>query len=234
MDFAPEGPMAIPLWINGHAYLTVAEQFFTVHDVTTGDALRQVPLCGEAEAAEALRAAREALAGWRGLDSSERQACLDALADGLNRYAGHFAKLLRQEIAIDEVSAEAEVLAAVELLREGGYVEMAPSVCGIVLDPLTPLSSFVAVAAPLWRAGATLVVKPSPKAPAAVFALCELTARTAWPAGVCNLLQGDLAAVQGLCAVGLDRLIYRGQPELGRQIQTLAASQGVVCQLQAA
>jgi succinate-semialdehyde dehydrogenase/glutarate-semialdehyde dehydrogenase len=36
-----------------------------------------------------------------------------------------------------------------------------------------------------------------------------------WPAGVLNLLQGDTAAIEGLCAAGIDRLVYRGNAALG-------------------
>src|SRR6185369_1118677 len=60
MEFAPEGPMAIPLWINGHAFLTAGNSFFEVTNPATGEAIRRVPLCGEGEAREAVTAARTA------------------------------------------------------------------------------------------------------------------------------------------------------------------------------
>ena len=44
--------MAIPLWINGRAYLTVSDSFYDVLNPASGEAVRRVPLCGAAEAAE--------------------------------------------------------------------------------------------------------------------------------------------------------------------------------------
>ena len=38
--------LAIPLWINGHAFLTLAPTFCTVKNPRTGEAIRQTPLCG--------------------------------------------------------------------------------------------------------------------------------------------------------------------------------------------
>ena len=78
----------------------------------------------------------------------------------------------------------------------------------------------------LLLAGTTLVLKPSPKAPSAAYALCELSSRVDWPAGVLNLLQGDTAAIAGLCAADIDRLVYAGNAALGMQIGVYAEAAG--------
>ena len=231
MDFSSEGPMAIPLWINGHAFLTVSDGFFDVTDPATGEAIRRVPLCGATEAAEAVKAARSAQSDWAAMGMTARRVCLNNLADALDRYTGHFAKLLQQEISMDDAAAKAEVEAAVAALRATVVGET--GVIGVVVDAGRPLGGFAEVVAPALLAGATLVVKPSPRAPSAVFALCELSARAEWPAGVINLLQGDTAAIEGLCAAGVDRLVYRGNAALGAQIGTIAARAGVACEQQA-
>ncbi len=225
MEFAPEGPMAIPLWINGHAFLTVSDAFFDVTNPATGEAIRRVPLCGAPEAAEAVGAARAAQGDWAAMGLPARRVCLGKLADALDTYAGHFAKLLSQETGVDEAAATAEVAAAVAALRGDTVGET--GVFGLVLDATQPLAGFAEVAVPALLAGATLVVKPSPKAPSAVFALCELSARCEWPAGVLNLLQGDTAAIDGLCVGGIDRLVYRGNVALGMQVGTMAEAAGM-------
>ena len=61
MEFSPDGPLAIPLWINGHAFLTVTESFYNVTHPTTGESLRRVPLCGASEATAAVTAALHAV-----------------------------------------------------------------------------------------------------------------------------------------------------------------------------
>ena len=96
----------------------------------------------------------------------------------------------------------------------------------MVVDASRPLAGFAATAAPLLRGGATVVVKPSPRAPSAAFALCELSARASWPAGVINLVHGDADAIAGLCAAGADSLVYAGEPALGTQVAAIAARCG--------
>lgn len=224
MEFSPEGPKAIPLWINGHAFLTVSESFFEVVNPLTGQALRRVPLCGADEAMAAVTAARDAAPGWAEQVPAARQAALEALAAALDRYTGHFAKLLREESGLDELQAIAEVAAAVAALRSGGAGT--GGVVAVVVDASRPLAGFAGAVAPALRAGATLVVKPSPKAPAAIFALCELASRSGLPPGVLNLLQGDTAAIEGLCAAGIDRLVYRGNTALGVAIGAIADAAG--------
>lgn len=231
MEHAAEGPMAIPLWINGHAYLTVGDSFYDLISPHTGQALRRVPLCGASEAAQAVAAARAAQPQWAEMGLNARRVCLGALADGLERYAGHFAKLLAQEIALDDTEAAAEVSAAIAALR--GVEVGETGVLGVVVDAQRPLSAAAVAMAPALLAGATIVIKPSPRAPGAVFALCELSARTDWPGGVLNLLQGDTAAIDGLCVAGVDRLVYRGNAALGVQIGAIADAAGTPYFLQA-
>ena len=231
MEFAADGPMAIPMWVNGHAFLTVTRDFFTVTNPLTGESLRRVPLCGAGEAAEAVQAAQAAQSAWAMMGMPARRVCLGRLADALDRYTGHFAKLLVQECGFDEARATAEVGEAVEALR--GAMVGETGVLGIVLDASRPLAGFAETIAPALMAGATLVVKPSPKAPSAVFALCELTGREEWPAGVVNLVHGDVAAIEGLCASTIDRLVYCGNAALGVQIGAIAEAAGKTFELKA-
>jgi len=232
MDFSPEGPKAIPLWVNGHAFLTVTDAFYDVVNPTSGEAVYRVPLCGADEAAEAVSAARAAQPAWVALSLEARQSFLNALADRLEGYAGHFAKLLRAETGFSEDVAQAEVAAALVALR--GSVVGEPGVVAIVVDATRPLAGFAEAAAPAFRAGASVVVKPSPKAPSAAYALCELSSRAEWPAGVLNLMQGDTAAIEGLCAAAIDRLVYTGDVALGAQVGAIAAAAGKPCAMLAA
>ncbi len=229
MDLAPEGPMAIPLWINGHAYLTMGDSFFDVVNPLTGQSSHRVPMCGADEAAKAVESARSAQGEWALLGLAARQLCLSHLADSLARYAGHFAKLLKQDIGCEEAQATAEVEAAVLALRQLTVGET--GVMALVVDAGKPLLGFVTAAVPALLAGAAVVIKPSPKAPSAAFALCELASRAEWPAGVLNLLHGDGPAIEGLCEAGVDRLLFSGDAALGAQVASLAAKHGIACQL---
>ena len=224
MEFTPDGPMAIPLWINGHAFLTVTPVFFDVIDASSGKAVRKVPLCDVSQAQQAVNAARGAQPLWAEMGLPARRVCLGQMADGLDRYKGHFGKLLIQETGCDEVQATGEVDAAVNALRGSSVGET--GVFALVVDASRPLSRFAEAVAPALLAGATVVVKPSPKAPSAIYALCELSGRIEWPGGVLNLLQGDTAAIEGLCQCGVDRLVFSGNPVLGEQLAAIVGAQG--------
>lgn len=219
--------MAIPMWVNGHAFLTVSDSFFDVINPATGDVVRRVPLCGASEAAEAVLAARTAQPAWAEMGLPARRVCLNHLAEALEGYAAHFAKLLVAETAVDEAQAMVEVAIAVEALR--GTAVGDTGVVGLVLDAGRPLAALAEAMVPALMAGATLVVKPSPKAPSAAFALCELASRVEWPAGVFNLLQGDAAAIAGLCAAAVDRLVYSGNAKLGAEVAAIANAAGAPC-----
>ena len=224
MEFAVDGPKAIPLWINGRAFLTMTPSFFDVVNPDSGEAVYRVPLCGADEAAEAAAAAHAARPAWSASAPATRQTRLDALADALEGYAGHFAKLLRGDTGIDEAAAAAEVAAAVAALR-GAEVGDA-GVVAVVVGVTSPLAGLAEAAAPALRAGGCVIVKPSPQAPSAAYALCELSGRAGWPGGVLNLVQGDTAAIAGLCAAAIDRLAYAGEAALGAQVGALASAAG--------
>jgi len=221
--------LAIPLWINGHAYLTMAPAFFDVRDVRSGKVRRRTPLCGAAEALAAVESARNALAAWAALKAEARATLLAALADALAGYAEHFAGLIAEETGKDAVAAAAEVSAALQVLRTAtaSTVATGGGVVAVVSDDRAPLLGPLQQAAPALLAGATLVLKPSPKAPSAVFALAELTARSGFPGGVVNILQGDLAAIEGLCAAAeVSRLLFAGDPALGSKVAAIASRHG--------
>lgn len=231
---ASDGPMAIPLWIDGHAYLTMAETFFDVRNPKTGEVLRRVPLCGAGEAARAAAAAEGASRAWAARAAGARAALLAAVGDALDGYAAHFAELIVEETGCGIVAAAAEVAAAAVLLRGGapgvasGLPATVPaSVLAIVADDTAPLLGPLSLAVPALLGGATVVVKPSPKAPSPVFALAELTARSGFPGGVFNVLHGDDAAISGLCVAGaVAALHFSGDPVLGARVGALAARHG--------
>jgi acyl-CoA reductase-like NAD-dependent aldehyde dehydrogenase len=224
MEFSPDGPKAIPLWVNGHAFLTVTDAFFDVTSPATGEAVCRVPLCGASEAAEAVGAAQAAQPVWAMMGMSARRLCLASLGDALDRYTGHFAKMMMKECGFDEARAAAEVVEAVAALQGAAVGET--GVVGLVLDASRPLAGLAEAIAPALMAGATIVVKPSLKAPSPAFALCELSGRAEWPAGVLNLMQGDTAAIEGMCAAGIDRLVYAGHAALGVQVGAIAEAAG--------
>lgn len=196
-----DDPLAIPLWINGHAYLTMAPAFLDVRNPADGKILRRTPLCGADAAREAVAAAQAALVPWAAHDAALRTALFTAVGEALAGYADHFARLIAEETGKDGDAAAAEVDTAVALLR-AAVAGNASGVLGVVGDTAMPLLVALQHAVPALMAGATVVICPCPEAPSALFALAELTGRCGFPGGVFNILHGDEAAVEGLRAAG--------------------------------
>jgi acyl-CoA reductase-like NAD-dependent aldehyde dehydrogenase len=224
MNFVSEGPGAIPLWINGHAFLTVCERYFDVTNPQSGEIVHRVPLAGAEEALQAVASAKSAESAWAESGLAARRNFLHQLAAALDQFAEHFAALLMNETGFDSARATAEVSAAIAALRGTAVGET--GIVALVIDSSRPLAGLAEAAAPAWMAGAVLVIKPSPRAPSAAYALCELSAHADWPGGVLNLLQGDTEAIAGLCAADIDRLVYVGEASLGDQVGALARSSG--------
>jgi len=191
-------PPAIPLWIGGHAFLTMARDFAEVRDAGNGEVIRRVPLCGDAEIDAAIEAASAVAPTWAARTLPERQALLQALASELARYADHFAGLLRQECGCEAAAAAGEVAAAISTLAAGEIGDA--GMLALAVGRETPLVTLARQLALIARAGGTVICKPDPATASAVLALCELTARAGWPAGVVNLVHGDHAVWQALAA----------------------------------
>lgn len=211
--FQTDDPLAIPLWINGHAYLTMAPAFQDVCNPASREVLRRTPLCGSAEALKAVDAAQVALSTWATQDVAARAALLASVGEALSDYAGHFAGLIAEETGKDVASADGEVAGAVALLHGTAAGEAsdqidAVSVVGIVGDSKAPLLGSLQIAVPALLEGSVVVIKPNPKTPSAIFALAELTGRCGFPGGVFSILHGGEAAVEGLRDVAGVRLLF--------------------------
>ncbi|HRE16724.1 MAG TPA: aldehyde dehydrogenase family protein [Rhodocyclaceae bacterium] len=226
MKFAADGPMAIPLWINGHAYLTVTQAFLDVRNPASGDIIRRTPLSGPTEVTEALGAGQAALSAWRSLPESERQQHLQHLARLLDQFTGHFARLVVEETGVDETVAKREVATAVTALQ-GTETATVHGVVAVVSDASRSLAAVAGIVAPLLRSGNCVLLKPSPRTPGAIFALAELSGRAGFPAGVINLVHGDLAVIDALCQhpdLGLLRIV--GEGDFVGQVKALGERYG--------
>ncbi len=195
--FQIENPLAIPLWINGHPYLTIAPEFQDVCNPMSGQVLRRTPMCGFDEAEKSIEAARAALGLWAKLSDARRAGLLVAVSDALEGFGNHFARLINEESGMGGDAARDEINAVVALLRDPAASNVS-GVLGIVGNAAEPLLGALRLAIPALMAGAVVVVRPSPETPAALFALAELTGRCGFPGGVFNILHGGESAIDGL------------------------------------
>jgi len=192
---------AIPLWINGHAFLTVTPIFREVRNPINGVVLRRVPLCGYDEVQVAIAAAQAALGSWAGMPEKARVFLLSAVGDALAHYGAHFAALVSEESGKDSSLSDIEVDRSVALLRSAAAGNCT-GVVAVIGDSTSPLLESLLFAVPALAAGATVVARPSPEVPSTLFALAELIGRCGLPDGVFNIVYGDDVAADILRASG--------------------------------
>lgn len=200
-ELSPNDAPALPLWVDGHAYLLMADGFQPVLD-GEGRTVRKVPLYGDEAVRIAATSAADARAAWLDLPATGRAACLAELAALLARYRAHLEKLLGEEAGLDGAAAQAELDAAlVALAGSAPAPEVAArpgGVAAVAGDADAPLAGALACVVAALAAGWAVVVKTSPKAPSALFATCELFSRAGFPAGLVNCIHGDEAAMRAL------------------------------------
>jgi acyl-CoA reductase-like NAD-dependent aldehyde dehydrogenase len=226
-QLTPDDAPALPLWIDGHAYLMMAEQFLDVQDAS-GQVVRRVPLYGEDAVAIAVASTEKAVSVWRAQSPEQRQACWRELHDLLARYRAHLAKLVASECAWAPELADAELeqaLAVVAVLPAGAGKDT--GIVAVLGDALAPLAGPLACALDALAAGRGVILKPSPKAPSALFACAELFSRAGFPPGVVNCVHGDEQAVRALCGnAGVGAVVFAGNETLAARIGEIAQAGG--------
>ena len=221
-----DGSPAIPLWIGGHAFLTMPEAgFYDVRD-EAGRVLRRVPLCA-ADAVDAAMAAASAAAAmpWPAADWLGIRAEIGALTQ---RYADHLAGLLRSECGQEfDAVAELQPLITGDKGEAGIPDRCAPQVCAVIGLAGAPLAELASAALRLLAAGHAVILKPSVKTPSAALAFAEIATRAGLPGGWLNVVHGDEAVVEALCHhPGIAAIDCAGGGEAARRIAAIAAAAG--------
>ncbi|MEY4593258.1 MAG: hypothetical protein RIR18_2153 [Pseudomonadota bacterium] len=221
MMLASEGPSALPLWINGHAFLTMTDDFQTVSNPVTGEALRLVPMCGAEELLLAIEASNIAIPSWASSTIDIRQAILETTASLLEKFSAHFTQILQEETGLDEAAATVEVNQACTALKTANpKLGSKYSLCAVINDASQPFATPVRLIAEILAAGQFVIIKPSVKAPSVLFAFAELTGRAGLPAGVLNLVQGDDKIISAIAESPLIiDITFAGQANIAEKIQ---------------
>lgn len=205
------------------------------------------PLATAAEAADAVRAARDAFPTWRRTSRILRAECFDRLAQLIKRDTDSLATLMARECGKNIAECRAEVIEGLHMVqyvfgvgRQGHFGEVIASEIpekdaftrrkpwGVVAV-ITPWNFPFAV--PLWMLGPSLlegntcVFKPSEETPAVGQRLVELFVEAGFPAGTVNLLHGDGTAGEAIVRnPGVNVVCFTGSYEVGRRIQEISAS----------
>lgn len=246
----PNAEITTGLYIDG-AWSDATESFDDLNPAT-GELLVKVASGSAEDIDRAVRAARAALDGaWGSTSGVARAGLLNRLADLIERDANELACL--EALDVGKPVAQPGMLDvpnAVATFRHfagwadkiqgatiptAGYMGMAPTHSYTVREPVgvigaivpwnTPLMIAAWKLAPALATGNTVVVKPPEDAPLSILHLGKLIEEAGFPAGVVNIVPG-LGATAGAALVAhpdVDKISFTGSPQVGREIQKVAA-----------
>ena len=222
---------------------------FPVTNPATGEVLGTVPRLGAAETGRAVRAAQEALPGWRARAAGERAALLRRWFDLILEHREDLAAIMTLEQGKPLAEARGEIAYAASFIE--WFAEEARRVYGDVIPAhaadrrIVVLKEPVGVVAAItpWNfpsamlarkagaalaAGCTMVAKPAGATPYSALALAVLAGRAGIPAGVLNVVTGPASVLGGVLTSdpAVRKLSFTGSTEVGKQL--LAQCAGTV------
>ncbi len=239
---------SVPLWVNGRKAPASSTRFAPVMNPATGAAVRQVPLCDEADIDTAVQAAKAAFPAWRRTPPLRRARILMRYREPVEQHRDELARLVTEEHGKTVADAAGSVQRGLEVvefamgiphLLKGEHSEEVGT--GVdthsMREPLgvcagiTPFN-FPAMV-PMWMypvaiaCGNTFVLKPSEKVPSTAMRLAELFTEAGLPDGVLNVVHGDKQAVDALLAHPDVRAVsFVGSTPIAKYIYEAGAKHG--------
>jgi len=232
-------------WIGGRR--VGSRRTFTDVSPVDESPIAEIAAGSGAEIDAAVRAAREAFAGWAATPPDQRAAVLHAIADGIERRVEELAQvetwdngaLLRSHRrgvmprAAHNFRFFADWLGRLgagdlEINGHREQVSWAPSGVTAVITPWNaPLMLATWRIAPALAAGNTVVAKPPEWAPLTASLLADITRDAGLPDGVFNVVQGLGAEAGAPLAAHPDiaRVSFTGSVSTGRQVAAAAGAQ---------
>ena len=215
---------------------------FDVINPATERVLARCPDSSRADIDAAVRAARQAFAGWSGLSLPERRQYLLEFAAAIEKNAAELGELLTHEQGkplgnarreIESSARHVRTIAALEIKTEvlqdngSGYTELRYRPLGVCVG-ITPWNVPIGIGsakiAQALHAGNTMVLKPSPFTPLTTLKLGELS-RATLPPGVFNVVAGGNDVGAWLTAhPDVDKISFTGSLPTGRKVLGASAA----------
>jgi malonate-semialdehyde dehydrogenase (acetylating)/methylmalonate-semialdehyde dehydrogenase len=238
----------VPLWVNGRKQAASSTRSGDVTNPATGEVVRRVPFCNDADIDAAVQAARAAFPGWRKTPSLRRARILMRYRELIDQHGKELAQLVSEEHGKTLVDAAGSVQRGLEVvefamgiphLMKGEHSEEVGT--GVdthsLREPLgvcagiTPFN-FPAMV-PMWMypvaiaCGNTFVLKPSEKVPSTAMRLAQLFKEAGLPDGVLNVVHGDKQAVDAILAHPDIRAVsFVGSTPIAKYIYETCAKHG--------
>jgi acyl-CoA reductase-like NAD-dependent aldehyde dehydrogenase len=213
----------------------------TVINPATGEVFAEVPDCTREQLEVAMHSAQRAFGGWKD-DYEKRRAVMYACADALEANAERLGRLATLEQGMPLAAGIAGVVGAARNFRyyadldiprltvqddDAALVEVVRRPIGVIaaIKPWNvPIGMAVNTIAPAFRAGCTVVLKPSPFTPVVTVAMGEVL-RELIPAGVLNVVSGGNELGQWMTEHPVPRGVsFTGSIATGKKVNVSAAS----------
>ena len=232
-------------YINGQWLAGEGEPFASL-DPAKNEVIWRGAAAGHEQVDAAIAAAREASLAWAERPVEERLAIAKRYAELLNEHKEELAQVIARETGKPQWETLTEVAAMVGKvgISEKAYFERT----GTVENPMPGARAFVrhkphgVVAVfgpynfpghlpnghivPALIAGNTVVFKPSELTPMVAQEMVRLWAQAGLPAGVLNLVQGEVATGKALAAhPGIDGLFFTGSSRTGNLLHSQFSGQ---------
>ncbi len=216
--------------------LVDGDRSLDVKNPATGDVFATVACGSEAQAQNALRAAKAAQPDWEALGWEKRKEMVLAIADAIEARQDEFAEVMVREQGKPLGEAQGEVEFSVAYMRFFANYELTPDVLrdtpelkiavsrkaiGVVLG-ITPWNFPLLIPcykiAPALVTGNTLVLKPAATTPLCALMIAEIAAPIL-PAGVLNIVtdQNDLGSMLTSSPL-VDKVSFTGSTATGLKV----------------
>jgi succinate-semialdehyde dehydrogenase / glutarate-semialdehyde dehydrogenase len=200
------------LFIGGTWRAATGGGTLDVIDPSTGEALCAVADATPEDAMEALAAAHDAFAEWKGAAPRERSDILRVAYDTVMERIEDLALLMTLEMGKTLAESQGEITYAANFLRwyaeeavridgrfsrnEGGAgrvltLRQPVGPCLFITPWNFPMAMGTRKIAPAVAAGCTVVVKPAKQTPLSMFALAQILEEAGLPAGVLNVITAE-------------------------------------------
>jgi acyl-CoA reductase-like NAD-dependent aldehyde dehydrogenase len=242
------------MFVDGRWTGSLSGETFTADSPATGEVIAEVPQGGRKDAQLAIGAANRAADAWSRLTAFERAACMNRVADAIERRRDELAHTLTldQGKPLHESRDEVEELIAYwrNAAEDGKRLEgrlansMSPGkrvllvrrprgVIGVITPWNWPYTMPAELIAPALASGNTVVWTPASTTAVAAVALAQCVVEADLPPGVFNLVTGpgstvgdEIARNPGTHGVG-----FIGSTETGRKVAEAAAGKAAVLEL---
>jgi len=242
-------------FIGGHWTDSNGQRTAEVFDPSTGEVITSVPLGGQAEVDDAIRAAEGAFPDWSARSPMERSELLNHWANAIEEKQDVLAQIEALDVGKAVINAEGfDIPFGVACVRY--YADFAlnarydvpltvPNMearthrapygpCGFIFPWNFPFDLLLWNISPALAAGNTIVVKPSVVTPLSTLYVCSLAEKAGIPPGVINVVLGDGRGAGAALAghKGIRRMSFTGSTPVGREIAEACGRNLIPCKLE--